>query len=447
MPGRRFTAKRRTGVGFDEKDVGSFAGAGRRRVGLGLPDPAAAQRPRRRGARRGRGRAGRLRSLRRQRRRRVRGRGDRRGLGGDDRRRVDAAAFPAVRRPGLRRPGLRRPPANARNGATTTTATASASRSTERTLIRRFAPAPGPGGLAPRIAQPHGAFVCPRRRVGLRANSGSNDPRQPARRPVRRVAQFRPRRRTSELPHPALYRHADGRGRARPARPIRPPRSRRIISSGRTAGSTSSSPRSARAWHAGKASGRARATSIPLRSGSRSSIPAMTAACRRSPTARSRRRSRLRATSARAGKFRPSGCSPIPTSRRGRKRDPGEAFPWAALMERRRRPLGRARAGRRRPLFRPEEEGPPVRALQAMLALYGYGVELTGVYDRRTRAVVDGLPAPFPARAGRRRSGRIHRRDAEGADRGAGVTQGKLARQAARRAASTSVTSALMLLP
>ena len=82
-----------------------------------------------------------------------------------------------------------------------------------------------------------------------------------------------------------------------------------------------------------------------------------------------------------------------------RKRDPGERFPWEAL----------ARAGVGHwvepapivdgPLFGPGQEGPPVRALQAMLALYGYGLELTGVYDAPTRAVVAAFQRHFrPAR-------------------------------------------------
>ena len=36
-----------------------------------------------------------------------------------------------------------------------------------------------------------------------------------------------------------------------------------------------------------------------------------------------------------------------------------------------------------------------MRALQAMLALYGYGLDLTGVYDRRTRAVVTAFQRHF----------------------------------------------------
>ncbi|HLX97763.1 MAG TPA: N-acetylmuramoyl-L-alanine amidase [Roseiarcus sp.] len=78
-----------------------------------------------------------------------------------------------------------------------------------------------------------------------------------------------------------------------------------------------------------------------------------------------------------------------------RKRDPGEAFPWDRL----------ARAGIGHwtepaplagpPLFAHEEEGPPVRAAQAMLALYGYGVEITGVYDLGTRQAVAAFQRHF----------------------------------------------------
>ena len=82
-----------------------------------------------------------------------------------------------------------------------------------------------------------------------------------------------------------------------------------------------------------------------------------------------------------------------------RKRDPGERFPWDAL----------ASAGvglwvepapiDGGPLFGPGQEGPPIRALQAMLALYGYGVALSGVYDARTKAVVAAFQRHFrPAR-------------------------------------------------
>jgi N-acetylmuramoyl-L-alanine amidase len=79
----------------------------------------------------------------------------------------------------------------------------------------------------------------------------------------------------------------------------------------------------------------------------------------------------------------------------GRKQDPGEAFPWERLW--------RGEVGHwTEPaplsggaLFAHEEEGPRVRALQAMLALYGYGVEITGVYDRMTRQAVAAFQRHF----------------------------------------------------
>jgi N-acetylmuramoyl-L-alanine amidase len=79
----------------------------------------------------------------------------------------------------------------------------------------------------------------------------------------------------------------------------------------------------------------------------------------------------------------------------GRKIDPGEKFPWEALW---RAGLGhwtapaRIEAG---PVFTRGREGPPIRALQAMLALYGYGLELTGVYDAPTEIVVAAFQRHF----------------------------------------------------
>jgi N-acetylmuramoyl-L-alanine amidase len=78
-----------------------------------------------------------------------------------------------------------------------------------------------------------------------------------------------------------------------------------------------------------------------------------------------------------------------------RKRDPGEIFPWAMLW--------RGGVGHwaepapliGSPLFAHEEESPSVRAVQAMLAVYGYGVEITGVYDRQTRQVVAAFQRHF----------------------------------------------------
>ena len=47
------------------------------------------------------------------------------------------------------------------------------------------------------------------------------------------------------------------------------------------------------------------------------------------------------------------------------------------------------------PLFEPAEQGPPIRGLQAMLALYGYGLELTGAYDKPTQTVVAAFQRHF----------------------------------------------------
>jgi N-acetylmuramoyl-L-alanine amidase len=78
-----------------------------------------------------------------------------------------------------------------------------------------------------------------------------------------------------------------------------------------------------------------------------------------------------------------------------RKRDPGEKFPWEALW--------RAGLGHWAPpppigegaVYRHGQEGSPVRALQTLLALYGYGVEATGVYDAQTRIVIAAFQRHF----------------------------------------------------
>lgn len=79
----------------------------------------------------------------------------------------------------------------------------------------------------------------------------------------------------------------------------------------------------------------------------------------------------------------------------GRKRDPGEAFPWFRLAA---EGVGHwiepepVRGGR---LLAPGDEGEPVSALQALLALYGYALEISGVFDDRTGHVVTAFQRHF----------------------------------------------------
>jgi len=79
----------------------------------------------------------------------------------------------------------------------------------------------------------------------------------------------------------------------------------------------------------------------------------------------------------------------------GRKIDPGEKFPWRALhaagvghmVEPAPIQGGRFLSG--------GDRGEPVEALQSMLALYGYGVEISGQFDPATKAVVEAFQRHF----------------------------------------------------
>ena len=78
-----------------------------------------------------------------------------------------------------------------------------------------------------------------------------------------------------------------------------------------------------------------------------------------------------------------------------RKKDPGEFFPWAQLHGAglgHWTPPAPIRPG---PVFEPGAIGPPVAALQSMLAAYGYGVTANGVYDEATRDAVAAFQRHF----------------------------------------------------
>lgn len=82
-----------------------------------------------------------------------------------------------------------------------------------------------------------------------------------------------------------------------------------------------------------------------------------------------------------------------------RKQDPGETFPWERLHAEgighwvEPLPVGGGR------FFQEGDSGQPVEALQTMLALYGYGLEVDGIYSAETSAVVRAFQRHFrPAR-------------------------------------------------
>ena len=73
-----------------------------------------------------------------------------------------------------------------------------------------------------------------------------------------------------------------------------------------------------------------------------------------------------------------------------RKEDPGEHFPWQLLAQAGIGlwPESDPAPSPSMPSYQQGDEGQPVRALQALLAMIGYPVEITGVYDDLTASVI-----------------------------------------------------------
>ncbi|MER9405683.1 N-acetylmuramoyl-L-alanine amidase [Mesorhizobium caraganae] len=82
----------------------------------------------------------------------------------------------------------------------------------------------------------------------------------------------------------------------------------------------------------------------------------------------------------------------------GRKIDPGEKFPWRVLFAAGVGHFVPAAPIRRGAVLKAGDTGPEVEALQSMLALYGYGVEISGVLDRQTEIVVEAFQRHFRPR-------------------------------------------------
>lgn len=78
-----------------------------------------------------------------------------------------------------------------------------------------------------------------------------------------------------------------------------------------------------------------------------------------------------------------------------RKVDPGEKFPWDVLFRRgvghwvEPAPVGGGR------YFQRGDRGQPVEALQSMLSLYGYAVEITGMFCEQTEGAVAAFQRHF----------------------------------------------------
>ncbi|RWM92528.1 MAG: N-acetylmuramoyl-L-alanine amidase [Mesorhizobium sp.] len=82
----------------------------------------------------------------------------------------------------------------------------------------------------------------------------------------------------------------------------------------------------------------------------------------------------------------------------GRKIDPGERFPWKTLFEAGVGHLVEAAPARRGAVLKAGDASAEVEALQSMLALYGYGVEISGAFDRQTEIVVEAFQRHFRQR-------------------------------------------------
>ncbi len=79
----------------------------------------------------------------------------------------------------------------------------------------------------------------------------------------------------------------------------------------------------------------------------------------------------------------------------GRKVDPGEKFDWAYLKA-----FGVGHFVEPKKLsggsfLQMGDSGDPVMALQAMLKLYGYGIDVNGAFDQRTKIVVEAFQRHF----------------------------------------------------
>ena len=75
----------------------------------------------------------------------------------------------------------------------------------------------------------------------------------------------------------------------------------------------------------------------------------------------------------------------------GRKIDPGPAFPWETLAEAGVGRMPKVSAWPDLPQIAAGDAGEQVERLQSMLQMAGYGIEITGVFEAATKAVVEAF--------------------------------------------------------
>lgn len=79
----------------------------------------------------------------------------------------------------------------------------------------------------------------------------------------------------------------------------------------------------------------------------------------------------------------------------GRKIDPGEKFPWRRLAASGIGHFVEPAAISAGQDYTEGSQGQPIEKLQSMLALYGYGAEITGFFDEKTRLAVEAFQRHF----------------------------------------------------
>jgi N-acetylmuramoyl-L-alanine amidase len=79
-----------------------------------------------------------------------------------------------------------------------------------------------------------------------------------------------------------------------------------------------------------------------------------------------------------------------------RKRDPGEKFPWEKLAQKgighwiKPEPLGKKGVS-----FKRGDRGAHISAMQRMFSIYGYGIDISGIFDEKTEFVVTAFQRHF----------------------------------------------------